>query len=65
MTFSNFAVGFERIKNNFTYAWRQEDLWKIAKNKKQTKNNKMKDIKHWIYHLCWNKKTVLFQSFKF
>ena len=44
MTFSNFAVGFERIKNNFTYAWRQEDLWKIAKNKKNKKQKTNKKI---------------------
>ena len=51
------------MKNNFTYAWNQEELWKIAKNKKVIKY-KMRDIKHWIYSQCWSKKDCYISIFQ-
>ena len=51
------------LRNNFTYAWDQEELWKIAKNKKVIKY-KMKDVKHWIYNQCWSKKDCYISIFQ-
>jgi len=51
------------IKNNFTYAWDQEELWEIAKTKKVIKY-KMKDVKHWVYNQCWSKKDCYMSIFQ-
>lgn len=42
------------MREDFRYAWQQEDLWDLAKTKKVIKY-KMNDIKHWVYNPYWSK----------
>ena len=56
----NYAYLLEDVmKNNLTHAWNQEELWKIAKNKKVIKY-KMNDVKHWVINNVGVKKILYF-----
>ena len=60
----NYAYLLEDVmKNNLTHAWNQEELWKIAKNKKVIKY-KMNDVKHWVYRQCWSEKDSYISIFQ-
>ena len=48
----NYAYNLEDVmKDNFEYAWDQEELWEIAKKKKII-TYKINDVKHWVYTPC-------------
>jgi disulfide oxidoreductase YuzD len=51
------------MREDFRYAWQQEDLWDLAKTKKVIKY-KMNDIKHWVYNPCWSKKECFVSIFQ-
>lgn len=55
MEVRSYAYNLEDVmKDNFEYAWDQEELWEIAKKKKII-TYKMNDVKHWVYTPCWSK----------
>ena len=51
------------MHNNFTYGYAQEDLWKLALNKKVIKYN-MTDVKHWIYKTPWSSDECFFSIYQ-
>tara|TARA_Y100001958_G_C21084544_1_gene439739 strand:- start:220 stop:636 length:417 start_codon:yes stop_codon:yes gene_type:complete len=51
------------MKEDFRYAWKQEDLWELAKTKKVIKY-KMNDVKHWVYNQSWSKKDCFVSIFQ-
>jgi len=51
------------ILGNFQYAWDQEQLWEIAKNKKVFKID-LRDVKHWIYYPCWSENDCYLSIFQ-
>lgn len=59
-----YAYDLKDVMNNrFDYAWDQEQLWKIAKNKKVITYN-MNDVKHWVYSPCWSEKKCFISIFQ-
>ena len=51
------------MKEDFRYAWKQGDLWDLAKTKK-VKKYKINDVKHLVYNPSWSKKECFVSIFQ-
>ena len=51
------------MREDFRYAWKQEDLWELAKTKKVVKY-RMNDVKHWVYNSSWSNKDCFVSIFQ-